>query len=89
MLKVILSLLFLFIMLSYVFSSEFITSKTILKDLNLYDKTIQINNPVPVEPKTRTLEEEIITTVKNENNVSTPAAYFPILESVSNAANLE
>jgi hypothetical protein len=76
-------------MLSYVFSSEFITSKTILKDLNLYDKTIQINNPVPVEPKTRTLEEEIITTVKNENNVSTPAAYFPILESVSNAANLE
>jgi hypothetical protein len=89
MLKVILSLLFLFIMLSYVFSSEFITSKTILKDLNLYDKTIQINNPVPIEPKTRTLEEEIITTVKNENNVSTPAAYFPILESVSNAANLE
>lgn len=89
MLKVILSLLFLFIMLSYVFSSEFITSKTILKDLNLYDKTIQINNPVPVEPKTRTLEEEIITTVKNENNISTPAAYFPILESVSNAANLE
>jgi hypothetical protein len=76
-------------MLSYVFSSEFITSKTILKDLNLYDKTIQINNPVPIEPKTRTLEEEIITTVKNENNVSTPAAYFPILESVSNAANLE
>jgi hypothetical protein len=89
MLKVILSLLFLFIMLSYVFSSEFITSKTILKDLNLYDKTIQINNPVPIEPKTRTLEEEIITTVKNENNVTTPAAYFPILESVSNAANLE
>jgi hypothetical protein len=76
-------------MLSYVFSSEFITSKTILKDLNLYDKTIQINNPVPIEPKTRTLEEEIITTVKNENNVTTPAAYFPILESVSNAANLE
>jgi len=89
MLKVILSLLFLFIMLSYVFSSEFITSKTILKDLNLYDKTIQINNPVPIEPKTRTLEEEIVTTVKNENNVTTPAAYFPILESVSNAANLE
>jgi hypothetical protein len=76
-------------MLSYVFSSEFITSKTILKDLNLYDKTIQINNPVPIEPKTRTLEEEIVTTVKNENNVTTPAAYFPILESVSNAANLE
>jgi hypothetical protein len=71
-------------MLSYVFSSEFITSKTILKDLNLYDKTIQINNPVPIEPKTRTLEEEIVTTVKNENNVTTPAAYFPILESVSN-----
>ena len=89
MLKVILSLLFLFIMLSYVFSSEFITSNTILKDLNLYDKTIQINNPVPIEPKTRTLEEEIVTTVKNENNVTTPAAYFPILESVSNAANLE
>lgn len=89
MLKVILSLLFLFIMLSYVFSSEFITSKTILKNFNLYDKNIQINNPVPVEPKTRTLEEEIITTVKNENNVSTPASYFPILESVSNAANLE
>jgi len=89
MLKVILSLLFLFIMLSYVFSSEFITSKTILKDLNLYEKNIQINNPVPIEPKTRTLEEEIVTSVKNENNTSTPASYFPILESVSNAADLE
>lgn len=89
MFKVIISLLFLFIMLSYVFSSEFITSKTILKDLNLYEKNIQINNPVPIEPKTRTLEEEIVTSVKNENNTSTPSAYFPILESVSNAANLE
>jgi hypothetical protein len=76
-------------MLSYVFSSEFITSKTILKDLNLYEKNIQINNPVPIEPKTRTLEEEIVTSVKNENNTSTPASYFPILESVSNAADLE
>lgn len=89
MFKVIISLLFLFIMLSYVFSSEFITSKTILKDLNLYEKNIQINNPVPIEPKTRTLEEEIVTSVKNENNTSTPSTYFPILESVSNAANLE
>jgi len=89
MLKVILSLLFLFIMLSYVFSSEFITSKTILKDLNLYEKKIQMENPVPIEPKTRTLEEEIVRSVKNENNTSTPAAYFPILESVANAAELE
>jgi hypothetical protein len=89
MFKVIISLLFLFIMLAYVFSSEFITSKTLLKDLNLYDKKIQIENPVPNEPKELTLEEEIVTSVKNENNITTPAAYFPILESVSNAANLE
>lgn len=89
MLKVILSLLFLFIMLSYVFSSEFITSKTILKDLNLYEKKIHMDNPVPIEPKTRTLEEEIVRSVKNENNTSTPATYFPILQSVTNAAELE
>lgn len=89
MFKVIISLLFLFIMLAYVFSSEFITSKTILKDLNLYDKKIQIDNPVPNEPKELTLEEEIVTSVKNENNISTQASYFPILESVSNASNLE
>jgi len=89
MIKVIIGLLFLFIMLAYVFSSEFITSKTILKDMNLYDKNIQINNPIPNEPKIITLEEEMVSTVKNENNTSTPAAYFPILESVSNAANLE
>ena len=89
MFKVIVSLLFLFIMLAYVFSSEFITSNTILKDLKLYDDNIQVNNPVPDHPTEKTLEEEIITTVKNENNTSTPASYFPILESVSNAANLE
>ena len=89
MFKVIISLLFLFIMLAYVFSSEFITSNTILKDLSLYEKKIQVENPVYNEPVQKTLEEEIVTTVKNENNTSTPAGYFPILESVSNAANLE
>lgn len=89
MLKVILGLLFLFIMLAYVFSSEFITSKSILNDLTMYDKNIQIQNPVPTDPQIKTLEEEIVTNIKTNITTNSPSSYFPILESVSNAANLE
>lgn len=89
MLNVILGLLFLFIMLAYVFSSEFITSKSILNDLTMYDKNIQIQNPVPTDPQIKTLEEEIVTNIKTNITTNSPSSYFPILESVSNAANLE
>ena len=80
MLNVILGLLFLFIMLAYVFSSEFITSKSILNDLTMYDKNIQIQNPVPTDPQIKTLEEEIVTNIKTNITTNSPSSYFPIFQ---------
>ena len=59
MFKVIISLLFLFIMLSYVFSSEFITSKTILKDLNLYEKIYKLIIQSQLNPKQERLRKKL------------------------------
>jgi hypothetical protein len=89
MFKTIVALLFLFIMLAYVFSSNFITSKSLLNDLTMYDKNIQLQHPVPKEPKEKTLEEEIVSNIDTKATIHSASSFFPILESVSNAAPLE